>query len=129
MTILGEAQRILDSESASGPRSPRLACWLARAALEDTVRELLRNKHCDPGTASMRSLLGCLEVAYQHQPDLATKAEFAWSALSRTAHHHAFELSPTLTEARHLVSLVRQIQASLAPDETSDTVATSRCAG
>jgi len=56
----------------------------------------------------MRSLISCLESAYSDdEPDLVIQAEYAWAGLSKAAHYHAFELSPTLSEARNLLALVQ----------------------
>lgn len=86
------------------------ACWLARAALEDAIGSLLPD---DPGhLASARSRLSCLQVAYADRPEVASRAEYAWSRLSEACHQHAYALSPTYIEAQHLVGLVRQFVAA-----------------
>ena len=102
-----QARLLLDGGVALSNQSIRAACWLARLALEDAVRQALVAKNLDPGDASMRSLISCLESAYSDdRPDLVIHAEYAWAGLSRAAHYHAFELSPTLSEARNLLALV-----------------------
>jgi hypothetical protein len=113
--LLGQADLLLAGRLDVRAHSLRSACWLARTALEDAVRELLVAKGLDPGEGSMRSLLGCLEVAYRvDRPGLAMRAQYAWDGLSRAAHHHAFELSPTLAEVRHLTGLVGAVEAAAA---------------
>lgn len=99
----------------------RAACWLARSALEEAVRELLKARAWEPGSASMRSALTCLEIAYGDKPAVAPKAQYAWSRLSSACHHHAFELSPTAAECRHLVGVVRQLNDFLLEQSGSDT--------
>lgn len=112
-SLLAQADRLLTGQLDVRAHSLRSACWLARTALEDAVRELLVAKGHDPGEASMRSLLSCLEVAYRREhPELATHAQYAWDGLSRAAHHHAFELSPTPADVRHLTDLVSGVSAA-----------------
>lgn len=54
----------------------------------------------------MRSKLTVLQVAYEQDPDVVLQAEYAWNALSRACHHHAFELTPSGSEVRHVIDLV-----------------------
>lgn len=110
--LIEAAERLLDDEIAR-PEARRGACWLARAELEDAVRQHLRARGYEVGSASMRSLLICLEVAVAAEPGLSQRAKYAWLGLSRAAHHHAFELSPSLSEVRHLIDLVEKVDAAL----------------
>ena len=101
LLVLARAQ--LD---ASGSHSNRMACWLARAALEETIDRLLEDADVTCGErASGRSKLSCLEVAYADS-GVPARAQYAWSRLSEACHHHAYELSPTHSETQHLVDLV-----------------------
>lgn len=105
-TLLDKASEQLES---SGPYSLRRACWLARAALEDLIDERLAAKAISATAASKRAKLSCLEGAYVDDRVLVTKAEYAWSRLSDACHQHAYELTPTYGEVRHLLDLVRQL--------------------
>jgi hypothetical protein len=108
--LLADAEGLLQGDLSVGKtHSIRAACWVARSALEVVVSDLLAQRSYSPGDASMRSRLSCLEVAYADRPALVLTAEYAWSGLSNACHHHAFQLSPSLAEARHLVGLVRQL--------------------
>lgn len=92
-----------------GPHSNRMACWLARSAMEDIIDELLATKGFHPGErASARSKLTCLEVAYEGTA-IPRRAQYAWSRLSEACHQHAYQLSPTYSETEHLVHLVRSV--------------------
>lgn len=104
--LLGQASDVLARATAY---SNRAACWIARAALESVVDDLLTARQRSAPDATMRSKLTVLQVAYEHEPDVATQAEYAWNGLSRVCHHHAFELTPSATEVRHLVELVEQL--------------------
>lgn len=114
VAILEQARDVLGSSS---PSRNRVACWLARSALEESVRDLLIAKGRTPGDATMASRLTCLEVAYQDDPQVVDRAEFAWARLSNACHQHAFELSPTASEAANLVEIVAALAGS-APSAT-----------
>jgi hypothetical protein len=92
----------------------RRACWLARSAMEQRLDALLDAKDIEVGPrASTRSKLSCLEVAYADDadhPDLAHRAQYVWSRLSEACHQHAYQLSPTASEAAYLVELIRSIR-------------------
>ncbi|HEY1135453.1 MAG TPA: hypothetical protein VGE77_12840 [Nocardioides sp.] len=109
--LIDQAAALLDG---GGAHATTRACWLARAALEDAVGDLLVAADLDVGDASGTARLTCLQVAYEEHPDLAARAEYAWSRLSEACHHHAFALAPTHGEAQHLVGLVRQFVAAAA---------------
>lgn len=111
MTALTQqARMLLDGDTSLGNQTIRAACWLARLALEDAVRQALLARGLQPGDASMRSLLSCLESVYcEDNPDLVSRTEYAWSGLSKAAHLHAFELAPTVSEARNLLAIVESL--------------------
>ena len=118
-SLLVQARGLLATDAVTTPEARRCACWLARAALEDLVREQVEARGFGAGHGSMRSLLTCLEVATSDSPDLARMARYAWLGLSQAAHHHAYELAPTISETRHLVGLVDDLQRSLEGDLVS----------
>lgn len=114
--LLTQAERLLNGEVAVPAHSARAACWLARAALEEAVGALLVNRRLEPGAATMRTRLICLESAYRATDDATVMdAMYVWTALSAATHHHAFELAPTLSEARHLVDLVIRLSTTVRP--------------
>lgn len=120
-SLLAQADQLLTGAAGARSHSLRAACWLARAALEDTVRALLEAKQLDPGTASMSVALSCLHAAYQgSEPLIPLHADVAWSGLSRASHHHAYELSPTISEVRHLLQLVAGLAAHPSGSGTPD---------
>lgn len=102
-SLLEQASTVLSEATGY---SNRAACWIARAALESAVDDLLATRGRSASEASMRSKLSVLQVAYEHEPDVAVRAEYAWSVLSQACHHHAFELTPAALEVRHLIELV-----------------------
>jgi hypothetical protein len=87
--------------------SARAACWVARRGLEAMVPLLLQLRGVDVGRASMNVQLICLRVAYEDDPALFSGLASAWDQLSRACHHHAYELTPTITEVRDLIGRVR----------------------
>lgn len=107
--LLEQANAIL---KAGGPNANRAACWIGRAALESTVSALIEDRKVPAPDATMRSKLGVLQVAFAGEPDIASSAEYAWNALSRVCHHHAFELTPSAGEVEHLLDLVQGLHAA-----------------
>jgi len=108
---LAEAKAVLSGDLVVPIHSVRAAAWLARSALEESLGALVRAKGLDPGQASTRTLLSCVEVLYENVPGLATSAQYAWDTLSRAAHHHAYELAPTYSEVEAAMSLVGVVAA------------------
>lgn len=94
------------------PLAVRRACWLARAALEELVLELLGAKGIEAEEASERSKLACLEGAYASDRDLTFRAEFAWNRLSEACHQHAYQLAPTYYEVKDLIRLVADLSSA-----------------
>lgn len=106
-SLLAQAR---DAQASGGPSASRIACWIARAALEEAVDDLIRAKDLDPGEkAGMRSRLSCVQSLYAEQPEIVEAAEYAWSGLSQASHQHAFQLDAVPSEVAHLLQLVRQV--------------------
>ena len=101
--LLQQASEVLNG---AGGHSNRMACWIARAALEAAVDNLLGARQCSAPDATMRSKLTVLQVACGPDEVIAARANYAWTGLSRACHHHAFELAPTASEVHHLIYLV-----------------------
>lgn len=111
--LLAQADGLLRGAITIPSESLRGACWLGRAALEEAVRQQLQDAGHPVGTASMRSMLACLESATgPSTPQLARDANYAWIGLSQASHHHAYELAPTVTEVQHLLRLVARIAST-----------------
>ena len=112
-SLLVQADDLLRGAIAVPSESLRGACWLGRAALEEAIRRQLENSGHPVGTASMRSMLACLESATgPSTAQLARDAKYAWIGLSQASHHHAYELAPTVAEVRHLLGLVARIAST-----------------
>jgi hypothetical protein len=95
--LLAASERLMrQPAAAAGGTWPRAAALLARQALEVAVKTFWA--YVAPGTdeAPMRAQLLCLE-GWLPAP-VARDAYQAWAALSRAAHHHAYELPPTADE-------------------------------
>lgn len=108
--MTGLLDRALAQLAVHEAHSTRRACWLARAALEQLVVELLTARGIGPQTMSERAKLSCLEGAYTDHRDMVAGIEYAWSRLSEACHQHAYELTPTHQEAGHLVGLVGKLR-------------------
>lgn len=85
-------------------------CLLTQQAFEQIVDALLDARHLACPAASMRARLISPGQAFGLDPEqVAFRAEAAWSRLSGAWHHHAYELSPSLSDARALVDEVAWI--------------------
>ena len=102
--------RAREVQAGAGMSSSRIASWIARAALEEGVCDLIRAKGLDPGArSSMRSRISCVQSLYWDQPQVVEAAEYAWSGLSQASHQHAFQLDAVPAEVSHLMNLVEQV--------------------
>jgi len=106
-SLLSDATVILER---GGPYGNRAACWIARAALESAVDDILEAERLAAPAATMRSKLTILYVALEGS-QTAGRAEYAWNRLSWACHHHAFQLSPSATEVRDLIELAAAIES------------------
>ena len=106
--LLQHAEQILNGEVSLGSSGPRTAALLARCAFEDWLDEQseMWASNVD-GFPSTKSKLVVLEVL--GDSDVGSQARRIWSSLSRTVHHHAYELQPSAVEVRHLVEQVRRL--------------------
>jgi hypothetical protein len=113
--LLGHARDILEG-TVSVPRgqASRLSSFLTRQALEEVVYELCHAKgdRLDH-PVNMRSRLIVVRALYRGET--AALAEIAWAGLSGLCHHHAYELTPTASEARHFLDLVASLNISIDP--------------
>lgn len=93
-------------DSATRGVWPRAAALLGRQAIEAAIVGL------EPGLAEAtgRDRLLCLPEILG-DPELAGRAAWAWTALSRATHHHAYELSPTADELEVLFEVVEDLLA------------------
>ena len=106
IALLDHAEEVLDGKVALGSSGPRTAALLARCALEDWLDEQSATwaptsiRFLPPGRNS--SCWRSWATRYR-----GAQARRIWEALSRTVHHHAYELQPSVAEVRHLVEQVR----------------------
>ncbi|MFC4950720.1 hypothetical protein [Pseudonocardia sp. GCM10023141] len=77
---------------------PRACTWLIRLALEHALDDYWERRRPDVAAASRRAQL--LTLTRTVDRDLGQSCTNLWHTLSRAAHHHAYELSPTSTELR-----------------------------
>ena len=103
--MLKHAEQVLDGKVSLGSSGPRTAALLARCAFEDWLDEQSASWAPNYPIPSTRSKLVVLEVLGDSAKGV--QARRLWDALSRTVHHHAYELQPSVAEVRHLVEQVR----------------------
>lgn len=90
-------------------QTPRAAALLARQALEELIDELCVAVGAPLRRATTRSRLVSLRILADD--GVASIAATAWAGLSRACHQHAYELTPTVGEIRHLIDLVAALIA------------------
>ncbi|WP_181778861.1 hypothetical protein [Pseudonocardia pini] len=77
---------------------PRACTWLIRLALEHGLDDFWATHRPEVAEVSRRAQL--LTLTRTVDSDLGSRATELWYALSRAAHHHAYELAPTGAELR-----------------------------
>jgi hypothetical protein len=77
-------------------RWPTAVALMLRQSLEGSLHALWRAVAAPVDLASETTQLLCLRS--QIDPALARRVAYAWAALSRASHHHAYELPPTAVE-------------------------------
>ncbi|RJO80076.1 hypothetical protein D5S18_01650 [Nocardia panacis] len=93
------ADGLLDgSVSDAGGLWSRATAWILRLALEQSVDELWLRVAPELVRCPMRAQLLALRFFAGRQT--AAQVATIWSALSRAAHHHDYELAPSVTELR-----------------------------
>jgi hypothetical protein len=108
--LLDYAEQILDGKVALGSSAPRTAGLLARCALDEEWLDeqsasWASNEYPFPNTRSKLVVLDALRDA-----EIGAEAQRLWNALSRTVHHHAYKLQPSVSEVRRLVEQVRLLE-------------------
>lgn len=108
--LLRESERILNGATGPGSgNSARLAAFVARQAVEESVDERLKVVGAECAGASMRTRLAILRSL--DGAERTAQVEFAWNQLSACCHHHAYELALTVGEVRVLCERVARLAA------------------
>ena len=100
------------------PGDALYGCWarasalLARQSLETAMDLLWRKRSPIVAQCSTTAQLLVLP-SYLRDQEAARDAAYAWSALSRACHHHAYELPPTASELRALIELTRRVAVEI----------------
>jgi hypothetical protein len=107
--LIDHARAVLGGRTPVPPgQQAYLAAVLGRQALEDIIDHLCEQRFEPLGhPVVMRSRLIILAMVLDQ--DTARAMEIAWTGLSAACHHHAYELTPTTTEIRHLIDIVADL--------------------
>ncbi|MEV0245333.1 hypothetical protein AB0H76_01955 [Nocardia sp. NPDC050712] len=104
--------RLLDGDvTDAGGVWSRATAWILRLALEQAVDQLWLRTTPELARCPMRAQLLALRV--YAGPDTAAQVATVWAALSRAAHHHDYELAPSVTELRRWREQTEAIAAVL----------------
>jgi len=96
--LLAAAGRLLERPDAKTAAIwPRAAALLARQALEQGLDQFWRGKGLKLEGLATKPQLICL-ACYLPDADVAGRATYAWSSLTRACHHHPYELRPSHAE-------------------------------
>jgi hypothetical protein len=117
--LLSAADDLLSEPSLSwAGRWPRAVALLTRQALERSMQELWDVKAPSTSGASGRAQLLCLRLYVD--PDLARRAAWTWSALSRAC-HHSYDLPPTAGELGDWLETVDELCRTVAQRTSAKT--------
>jgi hypothetical protein len=110
--LLAEARSLLVRPSRElGGAGPRAVALLTRQALEIALDDFWRWKAPGAQTASRAAQLLCLST-FLKDDALAAEVRFSWFRLSKSCHHHVYELAPTSDELNpDLESVARFLKA------------------
>ncbi|MBF6078741.1 hypothetical protein [Nocardia beijingensis] len=100
------------SVTAAGGLWSRATAWILRIALEQAVDELWLRLAPALVRCPMRAQLIALRAFAG--PDVAARVAVLWAALSRAAHHHDYELAPSVTDLRRWREQTVALAADLA---------------
>jgi hypothetical protein len=107
-TLLDTARDLL---SRASPETaglwPRAAALLARQALEMALRDYWGEARADMSRLPYRQQLICLQRLLTPR-EVAAETGHAWAALSRSCHHHPYELAPGAQELSGLFEIVER---------------------
>ncbi|WP_225724974.1 MULTISPECIES: hypothetical protein [unclassified Nocardia] len=95
----------------------RATAWILRLALEQSVDELWLRVAPELVRCPMRAQL--LALRFFAGAEAAAQVATVWAALSRAAHHHDYELAPSVTELRRWREQTARIATDLAGVRTS----------
>ncbi|MBP2189388.1 hypothetical protein [Nocardia goodfellowii] len=105
--------RLLDGDvTDAGGVWSRATAWILRLALEQAVDQLWLRTTPELARCPMRAQLLALRV--YAGPETAAQVATVWAALSRAAHHHDYELAPSVTELRRWREQTAAVAAVLA---------------
>lgn len=90
----------------------RATAWILRIALEQSVDELWMRLAPALIRCPMRAQLIALRAFAG--PEVAARVAALWAALSRAAHHHDYELAPSVTDLRRWREQTVALAAALA---------------
>lgn len=76
---------------------PRACTWLIRLALEHAIDDYWKKHRPEVVEVSRRAQL--LALSQTVDAELGRSSAQLWYALNRAAHHHAYELAPTVAES------------------------------
>lgn len=93
----------------------RATAWILRIALEQSVDELWTRLAPALMRCPMRAQLIALRTFAG--PEVAAQVAALWAALSRAAHHHDYELAPSVTDLRRWREQTVAIAGALATVE------------
>lgn len=104
------AEKLLGGAALAGVW-PRCAVWMIRLAVEHEIDDFWRRRRPELLACNRRSQLLALGVVLDDE--LRHRATALWTALSRAAHHHHYELAPTAAELRTWLRDARRLCADL----------------
>ncbi|MCE0539885.1 hypothetical protein LWF15_30755 [Kineosporia rhizophila] len=121
LALLDAARTALGAQSPFPPdRRARAAAAMARTVLEGEIDRWLaalgRPYGAGPHGPGFRGASKLIALRALDGTPASRQVTYAWNALSRACHHHAYDLPASAAEVHHLVLIVEaRVRARLAP--------------
>ncbi len=108
VVLADDARRALRPLAGWGPAWPRAAAFLARQALEDSVRRAWGGSAAGMRNCHMTVQLVSLPF-YLEDREFGRRVRQCWASLSSACHAHPYELAPTVSELEGWLEVVDEL--------------------
>jgi hypothetical protein len=112
IVLADDARSALRPLAGWGAAWPRAAAFLARQALEDSVRRAWHGSAAGMRSCNMAAQLVSLPF-YLDDRELGRRVRQCWASLSSACHAHPYELAPTVSELEGWLEIVDELTTAV----------------